>query len=334
MFNTIYQGMEYLVNAASGGMALAKDDIKIADYINFAQQSLEQLIRLARQVSELFAKRKEIKLEQQEEAEKFTGNVKNPMNPDKAAENHATAVDYFGENISNTLRENIANQARSDDPETKSSSQFLKDLTRDMDLEVGGVKVPNRDPDGNLLEDSNIDGQHALHQQANEIIRGFLAGDDESFRRPLSELSAEQKQQIYIVEALCTQILAIAARTANSIDTLGEGNILMRDTNGNSPEDEYKFVMTKDAEGNIVVTLTSTAHADALSGDTAFIELDSNNSTNKATGSFSISKKELRRLSGLNWTDTSVPPAQLPDNYKPKFMNKSFKGKISLWQRQ
>jgi hypothetical protein len=64
MFNTIYQGLEYLVNAASGGMALAKDDIKIADYINFAQQSLEQLIRLARQVSELFAKRKEIQAKQ------------------------------------------------------------------------------------------------------------------------------------------------------------------------------------------------------------------------------------------------------------------------------
>jgi hypothetical protein len=69
MFNTIYQGMEYLVNAASGGMALGKADIKIANYINYTEQCLEQLIRLAQQVNALWAKRQGIKEKQAQAAE-------------------------------------------------------------------------------------------------------------------------------------------------------------------------------------------------------------------------------------------------------------------------
>jgi hypothetical protein len=68
MFYTIYQGLEYLVNAASGGMALNKADIQIADYLKFSEDNLEALIKIARKASALWAKRKEIV--KQKEAER------------------------------------------------------------------------------------------------------------------------------------------------------------------------------------------------------------------------------------------------------------------------
>jgi phage baseplate assembly protein gpV len=71
MFYAIYQGLEYLVNAASGAMALDKSaDIKIADYVKFSQENLEALIKLARKANALWAKRKEIVKKKDEERRK------------------------------------------------------------------------------------------------------------------------------------------------------------------------------------------------------------------------------------------------------------------------
>ena len=58
---TVFQALEYLVNAASGGMALAKEDIKIADYMKFTQENLEALLKVAKKIQRSWAKRKEMK---------------------------------------------------------------------------------------------------------------------------------------------------------------------------------------------------------------------------------------------------------------------------------
>jgi hypothetical protein len=60
MFYNLYAGLEYLVNSASGGMALGKADIKIADYIKFAEDNLISLSRIGRKAFGLWTKRKEI----------------------------------------------------------------------------------------------------------------------------------------------------------------------------------------------------------------------------------------------------------------------------------
>ncbi|MDR2663472.1 MAG: hypothetical protein LBC31_10800 [Treponema sp.] len=67
MFYILYQALEYLVNTASGAMALGKADIKIADYVKFSQDNLEALIKLARKANKLWAKRKEIVKQKKEE---------------------------------------------------------------------------------------------------------------------------------------------------------------------------------------------------------------------------------------------------------------------------
>ncbi|MDR1030657.1 MAG: hypothetical protein LBL76_07275, partial [Treponema sp.] len=67
LFHTIYQGLEYLVNAASGGMALGKADIKIADYVKYSEDSLESLVKIARKIFGLNAKRKAIRKERLKE---------------------------------------------------------------------------------------------------------------------------------------------------------------------------------------------------------------------------------------------------------------------------
>jgi outer membrane biosynthesis protein TonB len=67
LFHTIYQGLEYLVNAASGGMALGKADIKIADYVKYSEDSLESLVKIARKIFSLNAKRKAIRKERLKE---------------------------------------------------------------------------------------------------------------------------------------------------------------------------------------------------------------------------------------------------------------------------
>jgi murein DD-endopeptidase MepM/ murein hydrolase activator NlpD len=69
LFHTIYQGLEYLVNAASGGMALGKADIKIADYVKYSEDSLESLVKIARKIFSLNAKRKAIRKERLKEEE-------------------------------------------------------------------------------------------------------------------------------------------------------------------------------------------------------------------------------------------------------------------------
>jgi hypothetical protein len=69
MFTVLYQTLEYMVNAASGAMALEKGDIKIAEYVNFTQDNLVALIKLARKVNTLWAKRKEIRKQKKAEAE-------------------------------------------------------------------------------------------------------------------------------------------------------------------------------------------------------------------------------------------------------------------------
>jgi hypothetical protein len=70
MFTVLYQALEYMVNAASGGMALGKADIKIADYIKFSQDNLEALSKMARKVYKLWAKRKEVRKQRKDERER------------------------------------------------------------------------------------------------------------------------------------------------------------------------------------------------------------------------------------------------------------------------
>ncbi|MDR2759473.1 MAG: hypothetical protein LBB78_08830 [Spirochaetaceae bacterium] len=59
-FFTLFQGLEYLINASSGGMAMGKADIKIADYIKFAEDNLISLAKIGKKAFGLWTKRKEI----------------------------------------------------------------------------------------------------------------------------------------------------------------------------------------------------------------------------------------------------------------------------------
>jgi cell wall-associated NlpC family hydrolase len=74
-FTVLYQALEYLVNATSGGVALGKEDIKIADYVKFSQDNLEALIKLVRKANQLWAKRKEIVKQKEEEAARLAAKA-------------------------------------------------------------------------------------------------------------------------------------------------------------------------------------------------------------------------------------------------------------------
>jgi hypothetical protein len=89
----LYQALEYLVNAASGGMALGEEDIKIADYVKFSQDNLEALIKLARKVNTLWAKRKEI-VKQKEAAARLAAEIEAAL---KALEAERTAAEAEAE---------------------------------------------------------------------------------------------------------------------------------------------------------------------------------------------------------------------------------------------
>jgi hypothetical protein len=305
-------------------MALAKDDIKIADYLNFAQQSLEQLIRLARQVSELFAKRKEIRETRAELTTDLDLDI--PTYPEKVKANHAKAEDDFANTMGDQGKKIIARQARNADPETFTGSEFLKDLVRSGDVEVGRTKLPITDTNGNTLGENDTAAQRSLHQQVDDIIGDFLAEGNPHFTNASSD---EQKLQIRILEALCNQALPIAAKTANDMGILGGRYVL----DGENPLDStMKYTITRDDDGNFVVAVDYTANPDMLSkkSDGEMNPLDQANSVNKITASVSITPVELGRLSKLTWTDTTVPPAQLPDAYTPKFVNKSVKGSMRI----
>jgi hypothetical protein len=57
-FMAAYQGLEYLVNVASGGMALSGEaDVRIAEYMKFTVDNLEELLKLARRFDSLWAER-------------------------------------------------------------------------------------------------------------------------------------------------------------------------------------------------------------------------------------------------------------------------------------
>jgi hypothetical protein len=67
-FMAALQGLEYLVNAASGGMALSGEaDVRIAEYIKFATDNLKNLVQLGKRFNSVLAERKSnhIKLEEQ-----------------------------------------------------------------------------------------------------------------------------------------------------------------------------------------------------------------------------------------------------------------------------
>jgi hypothetical protein len=277
-------------------------------------------------VSELFAKRKEIK----QEAVGFTGDIDLdiPTDKDEVRANHEAAEKQFAEQMGESAKKIIARQAQSSDPETLEGSQFLKDLPRGTDLVVNGKKVPVKDANGNSVSASNDKvAQRALHQQADDIIRDFLSGDDPTFARPLSELTNEQKQQIRILEALCTQYTPDKAETANIMSILGPGYEFGGASH--SPKNTFKYVMNKDTEGNIVVTLTATFYLGSLIklNNGELIYLDAFNSTSKVTASVAISPDELGRLSGLTW---NVPDDQLTDEHRPQFAKKSINGTINL----
>jgi murein DD-endopeptidase MepM/ murein hydrolase activator NlpD len=74
-FTVLYQALEYLVNATSGGMALGKEDINIADYVKFSEDNLEALIKLARKANQLWAKRKDIVKQKEEEAARLAAKA-------------------------------------------------------------------------------------------------------------------------------------------------------------------------------------------------------------------------------------------------------------------
>jgi hypothetical protein len=58
-FMILYQGLEYMVNAASGGMALSGDaDVRIAEYMKFTVDNLEELLRLGRRFNGVWAELK------------------------------------------------------------------------------------------------------------------------------------------------------------------------------------------------------------------------------------------------------------------------------------
>jgi hypothetical protein len=63
-FMAAYQGLEYLVNAASGGMALSGEaDVRIAEYIKFTIDNLKNLAQLGRRLNSVWMKRKEVEID-------------------------------------------------------------------------------------------------------------------------------------------------------------------------------------------------------------------------------------------------------------------------------
>jgi hypothetical protein len=299
MFNTLYQGMEYLVNAASGGMALAKDDIKIADYLNFAQQSLEQLIRLARQVSELFAKRKEIKQKQQEEAVGFTGDFRGidvPTDPEKVKANHDTAHEQLKGDMAKLMGKGVLNNLDKD-----GSRDFMLDLARTQpgDITLDGRPMSPCPERGLVHPDSSNAREDIIREDANDDFAHFLTGDD---TKTYADLTDKQKTQVKMLQSIGNQemegsLLSAGKRTVFGMEEL-DG-----DFGGQAGRTRTIAYSTDRATGDFVLEVTYSSPIDSfVDASGRRIQLDQDSSRINMNFRIAIPSAELVQLSGLDWS--------------------------------
>jgi hypothetical protein len=297
MFNTIYQGMEYLVNAASGGMALAKDDIKIADYLNFAQQSLEQLIRLARQVSELFAKRKEIKHEEAREAVGFTGDfeIDVPTDPDEVKANHDAADEQLKGDMAKLMGKGVINNLDKD-----GSRDFMGDLERSNpgELTLDGKPMTPCPERGLEFRPSTSERDAIIREDANDDFAHFFTGDD---TKTYADLTDEEKTQIKMLQSMGHQ------ETEGSLLSAGKRAVFgMEELDGlfNTSDRTRKIAYSRDpVTGDFVLEVTLSLRTETFTdADGETIMFNPASSRQNMSLRIAISSAELLRLSELDWS--------------------------------
>jgi hypothetical protein len=309
MFNLLYQGMEYMVNAASGGMALAKDDIKIADYLNFAQQSLEQLIRLARQVSELFAKRKEIKHEEAAAALGVTGDFREidiPTDPEVVKANHDAANEQLKDDIASYIGRGVTKNLGNDGVD-----EFTHDLKR---TQLGDITLDGRPvspcPERAMGLTPSKDKDDIIREDANNDFARFLTGDD---TKTYADLTDDEKTQVKILQSMGHQDLEIGTLTAGKRAVFG---MKLLDGAFNIPSGlsgrTKTMAYSRDPDtGDFVLDFTISARIESFTNARGEERpFNANSSRQNMSLRIAIPAAELVRLSGLDWSQ--VPRNNLP----------------------
>jgi hypothetical protein len=291
--------MEYMVNAASGGMALAKDDIKIADYINFAQQNLEQLIRLARQVSELFAKRKEIKHEEAAEAVGVTGDFRGidvPTDPEVVKANHDAANEQLKEDMAVAIWRGVTQNLDQD-----GSYGFTRDMKRAPEgtYTLDGKPVSPCPERAMVHPDSTPERDAIIREDANNDFARFLTGDD---TKTYADLTDDEKTQVKMLQSMGDQELEIGVLQAGKLAVFG-----MKLTDGlfgvQSGRTRKTAYSIDPATGDFVLDYTISAHTPSFTNARGEqTPLDPDSSRQNMSFRIAISSAELLRLSGLDWS--------------------------------
>jgi murein DD-endopeptidase MepM/ murein hydrolase activator NlpD len=208
MFTVLYQALEYLVNATSGGMALGKEDINIADYIKFSQDNLEALIKLVRKANQLWAKRKEI-VKQKEEAARLEAEMEAALEAKRIAEEQ---------------------RQKEEDEEKKKRLEAEKQRREEANLEGNGDETTGTSSGSEDVEDGTI-GTEATSEVPEATTT--TEGNEVNFSWPITEdgfLTSVFGKYDYYLDGKYHRnehgAIDIAASAGTPVTSIAEGKVL------------------------------------------------------------------------------------------------------------
>jgi hypothetical protein len=253
----------------------------------------------------------------------LTGNVEIPDAPTGAAAvaTRADARLAFAEDLMSTpggqLLLNL-DQARGGN----AVPVFEKDLHRNMDLTLGGNRVPNRP--GDLPEPRSDNPARAVAQNGYEMLARFIAGP----QARLAELPEAQQRQVYLLAGLCNQEMEKPAQRHAQRGMLGDA--AERIGFGNAPDGTpARIHLERNGDGNFALHYSREFSFTVVDTGEQTTMLDPARSVQEVSVELVITPDELERLAALDWT--GVSPGNLPDTHRMNFAECRLDSSLALY---